>query len=188
MQSLCRQKLRRAFAAVQPHRNGQSNRGGFSLLEMLIVLAIIGILATIVIPEIQDQSQQAKEAAAKETLQTLRHAIERYAAQHKGVPPGYVKEVLSTAEMVITKQLCSATNSDGEDAPGGTAGFSLGHYLIEMPDNPFNDKNTMTILADNASFPAKADGTTGWIYKPITKAIRLNCDGTDSEGVRYYDY
>jgi prepilin-type N-terminal cleavage/methylation domain-containing protein len=161
---------------------------GFSLFELLITVLIIGVLASIVIPEIQDHTQKAKEAAAKETLQKLRTVIELYTVQHKGHPPGYVKETLSTAEAVIVSQLCSATNLDGEDAPKGTAGFPLEQYLTEIPDNPFNDKNTMKVLADNSSFPAKADDTTGWIYKPLTKAIRLNNDGTDSEGVRYYDY
>ncbi len=160
----------------------------FSLLEILMVLAIIGILATIVIPGIQNHSQKAKEAAAKENLQKLRNIIEMYAIQHKGYPPGYVRETLSTAELVVAEQLCLATNSDGEDAPRGTTGFPFGGYLTEIPVNPLNDKNTMMILAINTPFPAEADSSTGWIYKPNTKAVRLNHDGTDSDGVRYYDY
>ncbi|GAH74356.1 unnamed protein product, partial [marine sediment metagenome] len=61
----------------------------FTLVEILIVVAILGILAAIVIPQFQAHSQEAKEAAAKDNLRILRNAIELYAVQHGGVPPGY---------------------------------------------------------------------------------------------------
>jgi len=163
---------------------------GFTLFEVLMALLVLGILAAIAIPEIQDQSQQAKEAAAKETLQTLRHAIERYAAQHKGVPPGYPNGDMTRipATIIFMQQLCSATNSDGAYAAPGTAGYPLGPYLSAIPKNPFNDSNTVTIYNNSASIPTSATGTSGWRYKPLTKTIRLNYAGTDSEGIRYYAY
>ncbi len=163
---------------------------GFSLLEMLVVLAIIGILAAIVIPALVDQSYKAKEAAAKETLQKLRNVIELYAAQHKGVPPGYQNGDMSKTPTspIFTQQLCSATNSDGEYAPIGTAGYPLGPYLPAIPENPLNDKNTVKVVINSASFSASATGTYGWICKPLTKTIRLDYPGNDSEGARYYDY
>ncbi|RKY11715.1 MAG: hypothetical protein DRP65_03460, partial [Planctomycetota bacterium] len=46
----------------------------FSLVELLIVVAILGILAAIVVPEFQTYTQQAKEAAAKDNLRILRNA------------------------------------------------------------------------------------------------------------------
>lgn len=61
----------------------------FTLVEILIVVAILGILAAIVLPQFQSHTQQAKESAAKDNLRILRNAIELYAAQHDGVPPGY---------------------------------------------------------------------------------------------------
>ena len=44
----------------------------FSLIELLIVIAILGILAAVVVPQVQSYSQEAKEAAAKEMLRILR--------------------------------------------------------------------------------------------------------------------
>ncbi len=61
----------------------------FTLVEILIVVAILGILAAIVLPTFQDHVQQARESAAKDNLRILRNAIEVYAAQHNDVPPGY---------------------------------------------------------------------------------------------------
>ena len=60
----------------------------FSLVEILIVVAVLGILAAIALPTFQGYIVEAKEAAAKDNLCILRSAIELYAAQHDGVPPG----------------------------------------------------------------------------------------------------
>ncbi|MCJ7778806.1 MAG: type II secretion system GspH family protein, partial [Sedimentisphaerales bacterium] len=137
--------------------------GGFSLLEILIVVAIVGILAAIVIPEFLDRSQQAKESAAKENLQKLRNVIELYAAQHKGVPPGYPNGDMSKTPLstTFTQQLCSATNLDGAYAPPGTAGYPMGPYLSEIPENAFNNKNTVKVLVNSGQFSASATGTFG---------------------------
>jgi prepilin-type N-terminal cleavage/methylation domain-containing protein len=163
---------------------------GFTLFEILIAILILGILAAIAIPEIQNQSQRATEAATKETLQKLRTVIGAYAAQHKGVPPGYPNGDMTRipATTIFTQQLCSATNSDGTYAAPGTAGYPLGPYLSAIPENPFNDSNTVTIYKNSTNIPASASGTSGWIYKPLTKTIKLNYASTDSEGIRYYDY
>ena len=61
----------------------------FSIAELVIVAAIIGILAALAVPTLHSHSMEAKEAAARENLQLLRGAIELYAARHAGVPPGY---------------------------------------------------------------------------------------------------
>ena len=61
----------------------------FTLVEVLIVVAILGILAAIVLPVFRSHSQKAKESAAKDNLRILRNTIEIYAAQHNGIPPGY---------------------------------------------------------------------------------------------------
>jgi len=61
----------------------------FSLVELMIVVAVLGIMAAIVVPQFQSYSTQAKEAVAKDSLRLLRGAIELYTGRHGGVPPGY---------------------------------------------------------------------------------------------------
>lgn len=139
----------------------------------MIVVAVLGILAAIVVPQFQKHSAQAREAVAKDSLRLLRGAIELYTAQHGGVPPGY-------------------EDDDVTGAPGGLH-FNRqlvleGRYLSKMPENPFNNRDTIFIIGNSEAFPGSATGQFGWVYQPATKTIRLDWPGTDKSGIRYYEY
>jgi general secretion pathway protein G len=51
---------------------------GFTLLELIVVMAIIGILATIAMPALKDMPRRANEAVLKTDLRTLRDCIDQY--------------------------------------------------------------------------------------------------------------
>lgn len=81
-----------------------------------------------------------------------------------------------------------ATNINGQFADVGTPGYPFGPYIPTMPSNPFNNIKTVKVLVNNEEFPTDATGDFGWIYKPSTKTIKLNSNGTDTEGAPYFDY
>lgn len=60
---------------------------GFTLLELIIVIAIIGILATIALPAMKDIPRRANEAALKTNLHTMRDVIDQYYADRGHYPP-----------------------------------------------------------------------------------------------------
>ena len=146
----------------------------FSLVELLIVVAILGILAAIVLPIVQEHSTMAKEAAAKDTLRILRNVFELYAAQHNNVAPGYAFDDPSRTPtaLALRDQIINPTK-----------------YLKRIPKNPFNGLGVQVlIILNDAPFPNNPTGQGSWIYKPQTKEIRIDWPGTDRDGVPYYDY
>jgi general secretion pathway protein G len=56
----------------------RKNRGGFTLIEILLVVVIIGILAAIVVPRLTGTREDANIAAAKKTMAILRDALNRF--------------------------------------------------------------------------------------------------------------
>ncbi|MFA5554160.1 MAG: hypothetical protein WCZ89_00405 [Phycisphaerae bacterium] len=151
----------------------QTISSALTIVEILIVVAVLGILTAILIPEYKNYTQKAREEAAKENLRVLRAAVERYSLEHNGVAPGYPLD--DTSAQPSYTDFVNGIVTDNR-------------YLAQMPNNPFNGRRDMIMLGNNESFPAEASGTTGWIYKPATQEIRLNQPGNDSQGEKYYDY
>lgn len=131
---------------------------GFTLVQILIVVLIICILAMIVVPQMTDASDEARESALKTDLRAIRTQIELYRTEHRGTYP--------SMELFV-KQMTSKTHEDG------TFGGVLGPYLPEIPPNPYNGDTTVKCgLEDDAS--ELGDGVTGWHYNAATGRFRAN--------------
>ena len=82
-------------------RANRKNQAGFTLVELMIVMAIIGVLAAVAIPSYLGAVRQAREAVLKEDLHVMRSAIDSYTADKQKAPQsledlvteGYLKEI-----------------------------------------------------------------------------------------------
>jgi len=73
---------------------GPRGGGGFTLIELIVVMAIIGILAAIAVPAMKDAPVRAREAALKEDLFTLRSCLDQFHAD-RGRYPASLEEMVS---------------------------------------------------------------------------------------------
>jgi general secretion pathway protein G len=67
--------------------NQKRSRGGFTLIELVVVVLVMGILAAVAAPKMFDTATNAKLNSARQSLSVLRDAIELYKAQN-GTYPG----------------------------------------------------------------------------------------------------
>ncbi len=150
---------------------------GFTLVEILIVVVILGILAAIVIPQFSDASTQAKESRLRSDLQSMRSQIELYKIQHNDNLPG--TQGISFEE-ALTKYTTVAGALADPQAPG--AGV-YGPYLQAVPVNPWNNLNTVDTGAET---PAAA-GDAGWFFNTATGAIRADDTLSTSDNIAHID-
>lgn len=133
---------------------------GFTLVEILIVVVILGILAAIVIPQFSSASESARASSLKSTLQTVRSQIELFQVQHNGnYPPAMVDGAagsLPTWQHMTDDHDWNAT--DGYDFTGD----AFGPYLQKFPANPFAGSS------NTASDHWDYDATTGQIRADVS--------------------
>jgi prepilin-type N-terminal cleavage/methylation domain-containing protein len=167
----------------------EHNMRAFTLVEILIVVVILGILAAIVMPLASGSALSAQESSLGIDLQLLKRFVLIYKVHHLEVAPGYPNGPGSTpTEDAFFDQATLVSNSLGETAAIGTAGYERGPYMQMIPANPLNKLKTIQMLGNGESFPAEGDHSHGWVYKASTGEVRADSPGTDANGKRYYDY
>jgi prepilin-type N-terminal cleavage/methylation domain-containing protein len=151
------------------------NRGGFSLLEVVIVVAIIAILAAIGIPRMSRGSKGANDAALSGNLSVLRNAIDLFAAEHGGSYPTVANAANQLTQYTDVVSAVSATK---------TTTHIYGPYIRSIPPLPVGTRKGQTGIA------AADANDVGWIYDDSTGAIRANtmAGEEDDAGKLYSTY
>jgi general secretion pathway protein G len=137
---------------------------GFTLVELVVVVMILGILAAVAAPKVMGTSAKAKDNGVKQTLGVIRDAIERYAAEHGGSLPGA---------------------SDDDEA---TFKLDLKDYLRgAFPKCPVGLEDAVVVIKDTGSPTATgADGS--WMFSTDTGEFIVNstADVPTMPGTKYH--
>ncbi len=138
---------------------------GFTLVEILIVVIILGILAAIVIPQFTEASNDARTSALVSDLQTVRSQLELYKVQHLDTYP---------PEASFVACLTGRTNTAGEIMPDGgdKADYPYGPYLQTFPTNPFVSGDAADDVTLGTGTPG--GGETGWYFNTGTGRFSAN--------------
>jgi general secretion pathway protein G len=136
----------------------RTHKGGFTLVEILIVVIILGILAAIVIPQFTSASQDARRNSLTSQLQTLRSQIELYKLQHLDKMPTGL-----SASTTDWTQLTTKTNNAG--ATGTTTAHVFGPYMQAIPANPLNGYSDIKVItADPSALVGGGGAGKGFVF------------------------
>ena len=125
----------------------RSKRRGFTLVELVVVVLIVGILAAVAAPKMFDTATDARDSAARQSLTVVRDAIELYKARN-GSYPGTDETTFKTA---------------------------LQAYLRgQFPSCPVGANKNANVGVQTTGTALSAGGTTGWKYDNQTGEFIIN--------------
>lgn len=155
----------------------RKNQGGFTLIEILMVVMLVAIMAVVAIPQYLDFQQKAKDEATRGVLGAFRTGIQNMKALRivKCGAPASQYPALAT---IANNYLSVANDTAGECDAGEIAALNAGDVMVvsgsgnlnDIPDNPAGTASTVTecaaaCTATPGSRTACTGGPTGgWCY------------------------
>jgi len=180
-------------------------KSGFTLVELLIVVIILGILAAIVIPQFSSSTTDAKESALDANLAAMRNAIELYRVQHTngiypsavattagaacGAPAAKGTGLINTGQAFIDSMVMYSDAAGNTCTVGDATVYKFGPYLRnKVPADPITGKGSVAadIVVTTTGVPIVPGAATGgWATDNKSGQVVMNSNALDSKGAAY---
>ena len=128
----------------QPRRR-QSNQDGFTLIEIMVVILILGLLATIVVQSLRGATDKAKRVKAQADISEIKTGLDRY--------------YLDTGSYPSSDQGLGALVAAPQSGNNIPANYEAGGYLQSIPKDPWG--NPYVYQSDGNSYLLKSYGADG---------------------------
>lgn len=126
--------------------NNRQSVAGFTLIEVMVVVVILAVLATMVVPRVVDRPDDARIAKAKQDIQSIDSALKLYRLDNQVYP--------STSQGL--KALIE--EPDGEPAPRN---WRAGGYLDRLPEDPWGNEYQYLSPGEHGPFDLYSLGANG---------------------------
>lgn len=163
---------------------------GFSLIECVIVLVILGTIAAVAIPRMSRAGQNAAEVALAGDMAVWRNALDLYQRDHNG---SYPKD-----SSTLAGQLTQYTDASGDVSPFKDGRHIFGPYMRSIPALPVTDPDDGAAVPNGSTSigPAPVGGAPtrfasnghGWLYDGAGNLYPNTGSLTDISGKLYNNY
>jgi type IV pilus assembly protein PilA len=114
--------------------NRKMKRKGFTLIELVIVIAILGILIAIAVPRLTGFRDNAVDMADKATMETIAKAAELYVASNDAVKPTDNNPGIKIKDLVSAKLLEDEPKPQKEGETGFTLNYQDGQFVVDYEE------------------------------------------------------
>jgi prepilin-type N-terminal cleavage/methylation domain-containing protein len=167
--------------------NVKQAQKGFTLVELMIVVAIIGILAAVAIPKFAQMLEKSREGATKGNLSALKSAASNYYADQQGIYP----KTLDTGTQIIgtTTYPAFLPNYISEVSPVKVTGANTvnGAANVNLGPGVSSGGVVTTGVWSSPGFASTSVGQ-GWKYDNTIGAVWVNSAMVDMTGNPYTEF